>query len=288
MLGQLIVGLTIGSVYGLVAIGFSMIFRSVGILSFAHQQFVMLGAMIGFTLMKGLGIPLFAAVIVAAIITGLIGIVAEWIGLSPIRHRGAPNVNQIIATIGWGIVFANLAMVVWGPYPLAYPHTSLSRSFMLAGVPVSLQNVVILISCLLFMGALQAFLKFTRIGHAMRAVADDEATARLMGINPEITIRYAFCISEAMAGVAGVFIGTLFYASFDLGAFSIRGFPAAVLGGFGHLGGAIVGGLLLGIIETLGATYVASAYRDVIAFGIVILILLIRPKGLMGKWRRTI
>lgn len=289
MIWQLIiVGLSIGSVYSLVAIGFSMIYRSAGLLNFAHQHFVMLGAMLGFTAMAYLHQPLYVAVIVALLGTGVIGIVMEWGGIAPIRHRGGPKVNQIIATLGWGIVFSNLAMLVWGPYPMAYPHTVLSRPVHLGAMPLSLQSLVILACCLGFMVGLQVFLKTTRIGHAMRAVADDPGIARLMGINPEATVRWAFFISEAMAGVAGVCIAMLYFTSFDLGNFGIRGFPAAVLGGFGDLNGAMLGGLLLGLIESFGATYLSAAYRDVIAFGVAILILLFRPKGLLGKGQRTI
>ncbi len=284
---QLIVGLTVGATYSLIAIGFSLIFRAAGLLNFAHPDTMMIGAMVGYTVTTR-GWPLPMAVVVGALASSVAAVVVDQTAISPIRRRRGPIINQIIATLGWSIILANAAMLIWGPHPIAYPPTLAGVMWKVSGVPIALQNVFILGAGVLIMFLLQLFFKRARLGYAMRATADDPETALLMGIDTRRILTATMVLAGALAGMAGVFIASLFYASFDLGTFGLRTFAAAVLGGFGDVVGAMLGGLILGVAETLGAAYFASAYRDVIAFGIAILVLLVRPHGLLGRGRRTV
>lgn len=286
LLDQLIIGLTLGSIYSLVAVGFSLVFRTVGLLNFAHPEFMMFGALLGFSLSAQLKLPLSLAFPAAALGAGLLAVGIERIGITPIRRRQGPLPNQIIATLGWSAVLSNGAMIVWGPYPLAYPRPLLGRGFRLGNVLVSYENLLILVSAVAVMVLLYFFFRTTRVGYAMRASADDEEAAMVMGIHPSRVVSWGFFLSGALAGLAGVYVGTLYYASFDMGAFGLRTFAAAVLGGFGDVVGATFGGLALGMIDVVGSSYFPSGYRDVVAFTVVILILLVRPYGLLGKARR--
>ncbi len=285
---QVIIGLAIGASYSLIGIGFSMMFRSIGLLNFAHPHFMMIGAMVGYSLAVSLGFPMWIVVPGAAVAAGLVALGVEVFGLTPLRRRGSPQVNQIISTIGWGIILSNAAMLLWGPYPLAYPQNLSGKTFYLGAVQLSTQNALIFGTGIVVMLLLQGFYSYTSMGLAMRATADDPEIAMLMGVKPDLVRRMTFFLSGALGGVAGAFIGSLFFASFDLGTFGMRAFSASVLGGFGNVIGAMFGGLALGVIETLGATYISSAYKDVIAFGLVILILLLRPDGLFNFGRRRV
>ncbi|MBI3091668.1 MAG: branched-chain amino acid ABC transporter permease [Candidatus Tectomicrobia bacterium] len=286
LLGQIVYGLVIGSIYSLIAIGFSMVFQAIGLLNFAHQEFMMLGGLIGYTLAVTLNLPAPLVVLLAGLGAGCIAVAIEKVGISPIRHRGGAEINLIIATIGWGIILSNAAMLTWDAYPLGYPQRFQGKPLNLGGISIVPQNLVILGAGILLMILLQLFFKRTWTGQSMRAAAEDSPTAALMGIDTDRTVSWTFFISGALGGIAGVFVSSIFYASFEMGLIGLRCFAAAVLGGFGNIVGAMFGGLILGIIETLGATYISSAYKDVIAYGIVIVILLIRPTGIFAA-RRT-
>lgn len=284
---QLIVGITLGSVYSLIAIGFSLIFRTMGLLNFAHPEFMMAGGLLGYSLTGRADFPLYLAIPLASAGSGLLAVAVGRAGIAPIRRRGAPLANQIIATLGWAAVLSNGAMILWGPLPLAYSRRFPGGVFRLGDVPISSEKVVILFLAVAAMAGLHFFFRATRVGYAMRACADDEEAAMAVGVNPAAVIDWGFFLSGALAGLAGTFIGMLFFTSFDMGRFGLRAFAAAVLGGFGDVVGAAFGGVVLGIVDVLGSSYLPSGYRDVVAYGVLIVILLLRPYGLLGKGRRV-
>lgn len=282
LIGQIIFGLAIGSVYALVAIGFSMIFRSTGLLHFAHPDLMMIGGMVGYTVAVRTQLPLIAVFLIAGVAVGLLSAAIDRISFRPLRRRGA-LLNLIIATIGWSIVLINLAIFIWGIEPSSYPQGYLPQGRRIGGILVAPQNLLILVVALVAMGALQLFFTRTRTGHAMRATAENAVAAQLMGIRVERMMALTFFLSGLLAGGAGVLVASMFYADASLGLIGVKSFAAAVLGGFGQFGGAVAGGLLLGLVETLGAFYVSSAFKDLIAYSVLILVLLLRPTGLFGS-----
>ncbi len=279
--GQVVFGLAIGSIYSLIAIGFSMIFRATGLLHFAHPDLMMIGAMVGYTLASRTEMPLPLLFALAGVAVAGLSWLIDRVGFRPLRRRAA-HLNLIIATIGWSIILVNVALFVWGTAPLAYPERYLPKGRAVAGLIIVPQNLLMLGVGLAAMLALQAFFSRTVIGQALRAAAENPVAAQLMGIKVERMMALTFLLSGFLAGGAGVLVASLVYANFDLGLIGIKAFAAAVLGGFGHVGGAMVGGLLLGLLESMGAFYVSSAFKDIIAYGLLILILLVRPQGLLG------
>lgn len=282
--GQVIFGLAIGSIYSLVAIGFSMIFRATGLLHFAHPDLMMVGAMVGYTLATRTEMPLLALFVASGACVAVLSAAIDAVGFRPMRRKGA-LINLIIATIGWSILLVNVAIFVWGTAPLAYPQRYLPKGTRVAGLVIVPQNLLMLAVGVVAMVALHLFFTRTRTGQALRATAENPVAAQLMGIKVERMNSLTFLLSGFLAGGAGVLVASIVYANFDLGLIGIKSFAAAVLGGFGQVGGAMVGGLLLGLIETLGAFYISSAFKDLIAYALLIVVLLARPTGLFGAGR---
>jgi len=282
LIGQLVFGLAIGSVYALVAIGFSMIFRSTGLLHFAHPDLMMIGGMVGYSVAVRTGLPLVAVFLISGLAVGLLSAGIDLISFRLLRRQGA-SLNAVIATIGWSLVLINLAIFVWGIEPSSYPQGYVPQGRLVAGILIAPQNLLIFAVALAAMGVLQLFFSRSRVGWAMRAAAENSPAARLMGIRVERMMTLTFFLSGVLAGGAGVLVASMFYADASLGLIGVKSFAAAVLGGFGQFGGAVVGGLLLGVVETLGAFYVSSAFKDLIAYSLLILMLLLRPTGLFGS-----
>ena len=281
LVGQLLFGLAIGSIYSLIAIGFSMIYRATGLLHFAHPDLMMMGGMIGYTLATRTALPMPVLFVLAGLAVAVLSYLIDRFGFRPMRRHGA-SLNLVIATIGWSIILVNVALFVWGTAPLSYPQAYLPRGRMIAGIVIVPQNLVMLGVGLAAMAALHAFFTRTVMGQALRATAENPVAAQLMGIRVERMMALTFLLSGFLAGGAGVLVASIVYANFDLGLIGIKSFAAAVLGGFGHVGGAMAGGLLLGVVETIGAFYVSSAFKDIIAYTLLILILLLRPQGIFG------
>ena len=279
--GQVVFGLAIGSIYSLVAIGFSMIYRATGLLHFAHPDLMMVGGMVGWTVATRTHLPLLAVFALAGAAVAILSALIDRIGFRPMRGRGAP-LNLVIATIGWSIILVNVSLLVWGTAPLSYPQEYLPKGTVVAGIVVVPQNLLMLAVSLAAMVSLQLFFARTRVGQALRATAENPVAAQLMGIRVERMMTITFLLSGLLAGGAGVLVASIVYANFDLGLIGIKSFAAAVLGGFGHIGGAMVGGLVLGLVETMGAFYVSSAFKDLIAYTLLIAMLLVRPSGLLG------
>ena len=282
-------GLAIGCIYSLVALGISMIMRATDIQHFAQGELLMIGAFAGLS-SAWLGSLPFALVMLAGMAGG--GVIATAIELAayrPLRRRGVPLINVIIATLAVSVVLQNAARLVWGSEPLRYPPLFASGGVAVLGVAITPQMLWITGLGLSLMVALQLFFRFTRLGLAMQAAAQDPQTAQLMGISVDRVATITFAISGVMAGGAGVLLGSLFFASFAMGfGVAIKAFVTATLGGLGSVTGAMVGGLLFGLIETFGALVISTAYKDALGMIVLIGVLLLAPSGLFGRAERRV
>lgn len=281
-------GLAIGCVYSLVALGFAMIMRATSIIHFAQGEVMMLGSMCGLTSLWLLPrLPLPGVLLVGMVSAGTIAVAMELLVYRTLRRRRVPIMNIITATVGMSILCINAARLVWGTEPLRFPELFATRVYTFAGVRLSPQLFWIMVMGLVIMLGLQLFLKHTRTGIAMQAVAQDPDAAQLMGANLTRMMAYTFAIAGMMAGAAGVMLGSMFFAFFEMGFVTgLKGFVAATLGGLGSVGGAMLGGILFGLIETFSTVYVSSAYKDGVGMILLIVILLVLPSGLVGLWRR--
>lgn len=298
---QLINGITVGSVYALVALGYTMVYGIIGLINFAHGDVVMVGAMIATTVVVALvggdaagmsgWLATGAAITLAVPVCMMLGWTAERFAYRPLRH--APRLAALITAIGVSIIIQNIAMMVWGRNYLSFPHVIDPQVFVVAGARISILQIMIIAGATLIMAGLLWVVHRTRLGIAMRATAQNREVAGLMGVNINTVISVAFLIGSALAAVAGVMI-TAYYgvAQYTMGfLLGLKAFTAAVLGGIGNMAGAMLGGLLLGIIESLGAGYIGtltngvfgSNYQDVFSFMVLILVLIFRPSGLLGE-----
>ena len=280
-------GLAIGCVYSLVALGFAMIIRATGIIHFAQGELLMLGSMSALsTLWLMPRLPAMLVLVCGMLASGVLAVAMEFLVYRPLRLRRVPLMNVITATVGMSILCINAARIVWGSEPLRYPELFSTSAYAFFGVRVSPQLVWIMVFGVVLMGLLQLFLTRTRTGLVMQAVAQDAEVAQLMGANLTRMMIYTFAIAGMMAGAAGVMFGSLFFSFFEMGfVLGIKGFVAATLGGLGSLAGAMLGGILFGLIETFSAVYVSSAYKDAIGMVLLIAILLFLPSGLVGLWK---
>lgn len=285
---QLVVsGLTIGCVYSLVGLGFALTLTATELVNFAQGEMVMLGAFIGLSLLTtGFGAPPYAVVFVlATLVTGVFGVLLERGVLRPILVRKAPLLNLLIATLGLSIALQALAIVVWGREPIAYPQLFSNEPIIVFGLRMQALNLWILGLGFAAMAALHYFFSRTLTGIAWRAASLDPATAALYGVSRSRNVALTFGISGALGGAAGVLIAPLFFASFGLGhAVIVKAFAAAALGGFGIVG-TMLGGLALGVIETLSAGFLPSEYKNIVTYAILIAVLMFffRPKAPAGR-----
>ena len=295
---QIINGLVLGSIYALVALGYTMVYGIMGLINFAHGEVVMIGAMVALMLIKLLaaaGVPVYLSVplalAAAAAVCMAVGFTIERIAYRPLRR--APKLAPLITAIGVSIILQNLAMLIWGRNYHAFPPIFPSTEFEIVGATITgLQVAIIAIAALMMIG-LTLLIQRTRLGRAMRATSENPSIAQLMGVNINQIISFTFIIGSALAAVAGLMVSANYsiahyYMGFMLG---LKAFTAAVLGGIGNIAGAMLGGILLGIIESLGAGYIGdltggflgSHYQDIFAFFVLICVLIFRPSGLMGE-----
>jgi branched-chain amino acid transport system permease protein len=282
---QIVFGLGLGAIYALVALGFSLIYRSMGLLSLVHPQYVMLGSVFGYSFLVKFGLPLWSTVIPVALATGLASVVVDQIGMRPIRYRRGAEIAMIIATIGWGIVLVQTVSLTYGTDALSLRGAESHSPFSVLGVTIRWDTAAVLVTAAIFTTAFTLFLRLTRTGRAMRAVGENQKVAALMGINVERMLAGSAFVSGALGGVAGLYVGYIFVAGITAGDIGIKGLAAAVLGGFGNLPGALIGGFLFGLLDNLVAVYVNASWRDAIVFGFMILVLLVLPSGLLGRRR---
>ena len=297
-LQQLINGLTLGSVYAVVALGYTMVYGIIQLINFAHGEIVMIGAMVAFTVISALapvGWPPLAVVAAGTAcsipVCMAIGYGLERAAYRPLRH--APRLAPLISAIGMSIVLQQLAMLLWSRNFLAFPQIIKSESFDLGGATITSVQIAIVLTSLAMMAGLALLVYRTRLGTAMRATAQNQLVARLMGVDVNRIIALTFLIGAALAAVAGVMVGSYYgIAHYQMGSLlGLKAFSAAVLGGIGNLPGAMLGGILLGVVEALGAGYIGdltgdwfgSNYQDVFAFLVLIAVLVFRPSGLLGE-----
>ncbi|MEK5037441.1 branched-chain amino acid ABC transporter permease [Sporosarcina sp. FSL K6-3457] len=282
-LQQLINGISLGSIYALIALGYTMVYGIIKLINFAHGEVFMIGAFIGYFCIAGWGLGLFPALVVAMTSCAIIGVVIERIAYK--RLRNATRIAVLITAIGVSLLIQNGVIYMRGAQPEAYPAVLANKSFDFFGAQISSQALLILSVSLGLMIILQFIVHKTKIGKAMRAVSYDSEAAKLMGINVDNTISATFAIGSALAGAAGVIFG-IYYTKIDplMGVIpGLKAFVAAVLGGIGIIPGAMVGGLVLGVVETVVSALGFSLWRDAAAFIILILILIFKPSGIFGK-----
>jgi branched-chain amino acid transport system permease protein len=288
---QLVVaGLTTGSFYALVALGYTMVYGIVRLINFAHGDIFMVGAFLGWTVLSALaamhvpwGIGLLLAVLLAMALTGGLGVVIERFAYQPLLS--APRLSILITALGVSLALENGVLLVYGPGFSTYPHLVSTAGFVFGGAQVSYVQIGIICCSLALMVALYLFVHHTFIGTAMRALAVDRDAARLMGIDVERVIQTTFFVGSALAAVAGVMEG-LYYTqiNFFMGFLvGLRAFTAAVLGGIGNIPGAMAGGLIIGLLEAFSAGYISSRWTDVVVFAVLIGTLVIKPTGLFGE-----
>jgi branched-chain amino acid transport system permease protein len=282
-------GLAIGCIYSLIALGISMIIRATEILHFAQGELMMIGAMTGLSALWMARLPFVLVLIIGMAGGGFAAAVIELSIYRTLRTCRVPLINIVIATLGVSIVLQNVARLTWGSEPLRYPPLFTSRGINIDGFSIAPQFIWIVVLGFIIMVALQLFFRYTRLGVAMQAAAQDAETARLMGISVRRTTTYTFVVAGAMAGAAGVLLGSLFFASFNMGFMTgIKAFVAATLGGLGSLSGAMLGGLVFGLIETFSGIVISTAYKDAVGMIVLIAILLLLPDGLFVRAGRKI
>ncbi len=297
-LQQIINGLVQGSIYALVALGYTMVYGIMGLINFAHGEVVMIGTLVtisvaGFMIKAGMPVMLagMAGLTAAVLVCMALGWGLERIAYRPLRN--APRLTPLITAIGMSIVLQNVAMIIWGRNYLTFPPLLPKMDFEFAGANFTAVQVIIVAVSALTMGGLLFLVYRTKLGMAMRATSQNPAVASLMGVNINRVIAAAFIIGSALGALAGIMVGTYYeIAHYQMGfMLGLKAFTAAVLGGIGNLAGAMLGGILLGLIEALGAGYIGdltggflgSHYQDIFAFMVLIVVLMFKPSGLFGE-----
>lgn len=282
-LQQIVNGISLGSIYALIALGYTMVYGIIKLINFAHGDVYMIGAYIGFAAITYAKLGFFPALIISMLLCALLGMVIERVAYKPLRN--ATKIAVLITAIGVSLLLEYVMMFFVGAEVRSYPQVLSDQSFHLGDVLINLQQVYIVATAIALMILLQFIVHKTKTGKAMRAVSIDKDAAQLMGIKVDRTISFTFAIGSAFAGAAGVLVG-IYYNSIDplMGIMpGLKAFVAAVFGGIGSIPGAMIGGLFIGIMETMVSGYGNSMYRDAAVFAFLILILLFRPTGLLGK-----
>ncbi|MGN1141736.1 MAG: branched-chain amino acid ABC transporter permease [Oliverpabstia sp.] len=285
-ISYLINGISLGSVYAIIALGYTMVYGIAKMLNFAHGDVIMIGGYVVLVAMTSMGMPSIAAVLLAVVVCTLLGVVIERVAYKPLRNASS-NLAVLITAIGVSYLLQNVALLLFGANTKSFTSVVTIPALKLAGgqLIVSGETIVTIITCIVIMVALMLFIKKTKAGQAMLAVSEDKGAALLMGINVNGTIALTFAIGSGLAAIAGVLLCSA-YPSLTpyTGAMpGIKAFVAAVFGGIGSIPGAFIGGVLLGIIEILGKAYISSQLADAIVFAVLIIVLLVKPTGIMGK-----
>ncbi len=342
---QLLNGLTVGGIYALIALGYTMVYGILKLINFAHGEIFMIGSFAGLLAAVYFVDNFLVAIIVAMIVCSILGLVVERIAYRPLRDpsakaatvsafgllliilsaifiqgeavetltspsfwigagvilsiltllirskihsvnsSGNSRINALISAIGMSIIITNMVMLIKGPAREVYPKLISETRFDVIGLQVSLSQIFIIVISFILMGILFYIINKTKFGLSIRAVSHNAETARLMGVNPDKVISYTFLLGSSLAGIAGVLVGTYYnMADPNIGmVYGLKAFVAAVLGGIGSIPGAVVGGIVLGIAEVMGVAFISPSFRDAIAFGILIFILIVKPTGLFGK-----
>lgn len=286
-LSYLISGLGLGSVYAIIALGYTMVYGIAKMLNFAHGDVIMVGAYIAFFAISKFSFPLFVSALLAILVCTCLGVIIERLAYKPLRK--ASSLSVLITAIGVSYFLQNGAQLLWSSAPKIFP-SFVEGSFELfdGQLIISYINIVTILVCIVIMIGLTLFINKTKIGRAMRACSEDKDAAKLMGINVDKTISITFAIGSGLAAIASILLCSTYPSvSPTLGSMpGIKAFTAAVFGGIGSIPGALLGGVLLGIIETFAKVYISTQLSDAIVFGVLIIVLLIRPTGILGKKER--
>lgn len=286
-LSYLIGGISLGSVYAIIALGYTMVYGIAKMLNFAHGDVIMVGGYISFCALNYLDLPIIVSILLAMLVCTLLGVTIEGLAYKPLRT--APSLAVLITAIGMSYLLQNCALLIFGPNPKSYANIAEGNVHLFNNqLSVSYISLITMAACIIIMIALTLFTQKTKIGKAMRAVSEDKGAAQLMGINVNRTISTTFAIGSALAAIAGVLLcssySTLMPTTGSMPG--IKAFTAAVFGGIGSIPGAFLGGLLLGIIESLAKAYISTQLANSIVFAMLIIVLLVRPVGLLGKYVR--
>ena len=278
-------GISLGSVYAIIALGYTMVYGIAKMLNFAHGDVIMIGSYVAFVAINSMGLPIPLSILISVIVCTVLGMTIERVAYKPLRH--ASKLAVLITAIGASYFLQNVALLIFGANTKSFSSVVKMRPLQLAGgqLNISGETMVTVAVCIVIMICLMTFMKYSKAGHAMLAVSEDGGAAQLMGINVNGTIALTFAIGSALAAIAGVLLCSA-YPSLTpyTGAMpGIKAFVAAVFGGIGSIPGAFIGGILLGVIEILGKAYISSQLADAIVFAVLIIVLVVKPTGLLGK-----
>ncbi|HYD43496.1 MAG TPA: branched-chain amino acid ABC transporter permease [Anaeromyxobacter sp.] len=284
-------GLAVGSIYALIALGYTMVYGVLKLINFAHGDLFTFGAYLGMTLLASMlaservevGLGLVLLVVMVMGLVAVLGVVLERVAYRPVRS--APRLNAVVSALGASIFLQNALMLAYGGSPQRYEEVLPQTALSVFGLQIPVVRIAVVVAAVAMMAVLYFFVQRTRVGAAIRATAIDPDAARLMGIDVNRIVMLVFVVGPALGGAAGLLVGLLYGSiSFTMGwSYGMKAFTAAILGGIGNIPGAMLGGLLLGLVEALGAAYLSMAWRDAIAYGVLILILIVRPSGLLGE-----
>lgn len=284
-LSYLVNGISLGSIYAVIALGYTMVYGIARMLNFAHGDVIMVGGYVAFVMMTSLGLPALAAICAAVVVCTLLGVAIERVAYKPLRE--APSLAVLITAIGMSYLLQNLALLICGSNTKSFTSVVGIPAIHLAGgqLVITGETLITIVACFIIVGGLSLFINKTKPGQAMLAVSEDKGAAQLMGINVNGTIALTFAIGSGLAAIAGVLLCSA-YPSLTPTTGSmpgIKAFVAAVFGGIGSIPGAMIGGILLGVIEIFGRAYISSQMADAIVFAVLIVVLLVKPTGLFGK-----
>lgn len=285
-LQQFINGMALGSSYAMFAMGFGLVFATMGILNVAHGAYATWGAIIALFAFTSLTLPMPAAIAVGIVGAGLIGVAVDQIGFEPLRRRGGGLLGPIITSIGFWIILGQLALIATDARIKTFPRSALPRGFVeTGGLVIPYHQIITILSSVVLLIGMYMFVNRTKAGAEMRAVGWDPDSSALSGVNPRRVVIVTSFLAASMAAVAGILSSiSTNNVSFTLGeGLLLKGFAAVIVGGFGDLRGAYLGGLIIGLSEVLGAQYISNSFRDFFTFGLLILILVVRPQGLLGN-----
>lgn len=280
---QIVNGISLGSIYALIALGYTMVYGIIKLINFAHGDIYMIGAYVGYAAITFTHLGFFPAMVIAMVACGALGVITEKVAYKPLRN--ASRIAVLITAIGVSLFMEYVMMFFVSPDVRSYPMVLANRVFQFGEVRINIQQIYIIVTAIVLMLFLQFIVYKTKVGKAMRAVSIDQDAAELMGVKVDRTISYTFAIGSSMAGAAGVLVG-IYYNSIDplMGIMpGLKAFVAAVFGGIGIIPGAMIGGLSIGIIETMVSGYGSSLFKDAVVFAILILILILKPAGILGK-----